>query len=336
MKDVVQYLKTKLEDCSKYEINESEKHDIQRNGLESFIYQKLTSGKFRKWSINLESQNWTRAAIHLNVSANQPLKIIYPFGGYKLWRLPTAPLADWAEFISISYYSAYLAPIIRSYSPGVELYLFSYDYILERMSNIPVIDTENYLNSLSDLIKNFSLYFPENFRIKIIRPSEFYNQFELETELKNNFNDFQKKFSTLSKERREKMLKSSELNVKFNGAVDWSRLSDAAKKEKITLGPIYHDAYCGLSKVQGYLRQSDKVIIYTTAINAGIPIGTAKTSVTKFWIGCGVLEQCNDSFKDRILSPQQVGMLDLNSVEIVKVDLLASSNFKEIVVLKAI
>lgn len=336
MKDVVQYLKTKLENCSKCEITERDKQEIQRNGLEFFMYQKLTSGKFRKWSIDSESQNWTRAAIHLNVIANQPLKIIYPFGGYKLWRLPTAPLADWAEFMSISYYSAYLAPIVHSYGPGVELYLFSYDYILERMSNIPVVDTEDYLDSLEDLIKHFSIHFPENFRIKIIRPSKFYDQFELEAELENNFNDFQRQFSILSQERREKMLKSSELNVKFDGAADWTKLSDAAKEEKIALGPIYHDAYCGLSKVRGYLRQGDKVIVYTTAINAGIPIGTTKTSVTKFWTGYGVLERYDDNFKDRILSPQQLELLDQNNIEIVKVNLLAGRNFREIIVLRGI
>lgn len=335
--EVNKYLKNRLESCSHYELTDADKEYLEKRGINDFIYQKLTSKKFRKWQIDESSEAWVKKAIKINIDKNEPIKFVFPFGGYKLWRLPATPEVDWAEFFTISYYTNYLAPILKVYESGAELIFSSDDYIVERMNNVSKEDTDAYFNSFKKLTGKFSKYFPVNLKIDIVRLCDEFqdkSKFEnFEKELAENVKHFSDEYNNQDPVKAEKMYKSSELNIKMDGLEKWCDLSEEEQKEKLKMGVIYHHAYCGLTDRKIYDRAEDKIVLFTTQISNSIAIGTTKASITKFWTGVGVLEKHGSDFKDRILSPQQLIDLDMSKVEVVLSDLISLKNFKDIKVL---
>ena len=157
-----EYIKSELRHCTDYSLTDDDKAVISSKGIEAFIYAKLTSKKFRKWAVDESSERQARRAIELNVKAGKPLQFRYPFGGYKLWRMPSSPRVDWAEFFSVAYYSKYLAPIAAAYEPGIEFKFASDDIIIERMDNVPITDTDVYFDSFKKLLEQFKPYYPSN------------------------------------------------------------------------------------------------------------------------------------------------------------------------------
>lgn len=328
--EVQKYLEEKLKHCSEYTLSELDKKYLERNSTADFIYKKLTSKKFRKWAIDEDSEKRVKEAIRINMDNNEQIKFTYPFGGYKLWRLPTSPEVDWAEFLMIAYHCQYLSPILQVYEPGVELVFSSDDLIIERMNNVPKKDTDAYFNSFKFLLKEFSKFFPENMKMEIRQVSDLYEEKELEQELTEHFERLKKDYPSMDKTRKEKMRKTSELNINFNGKENLTALSENEKQEKLNLGPVYHDTQCSLLKRKEFVRGEDKIVLFTTKIPNAIAIGTTKASVTKFWTGIGVLEKSDDGFKDRILSPKQFEVHSKDKVQIKNINLVPLDNFKEI------
>lgn len=325
---VKKYLEDKLKNCSKYELTDLDKKFLSKYSVADFIFQKLTSKKFRKWAINDDSVRRVKEAIRVSMDKNEPIKFTYPFGGYKLWRIPTAPEVDWAEFLMISYYVNYVAPILQTYEPGVEFVFSSDDLIIERMNNIPKEDTDAYFSSFTKLINAFSEYFPSNMKMEIKQVSSLYEKDELEQELSGHFERIKKAYLNMDEKRKESMLKTSELNIKMQGVKDWTKLGPDEQQEKLGLGLVYHDAQCSLVKRGNFVRGEDKIVLFTTVIPNAIAIGTTKTSITKFWTGYGVLEKHGDIFKDRILSPKQ--LIEAGDMQAEEVDLINLKNFKNI------
>lgn len=326
-----EYLTSELEHCAQSALSYEDKELLQEQGLESFIYSKLTSKKFRKWAVDASSGQQVRRAIELNVSQNKPLQFRYPFGGYKLWRMPGSPEVDWAEFFAIAYYCRYLAPIAAAYKPGLELLFASDDVIIERMDNVPVADTEAYFKSFKLLAGQFQKYLPPNFKLDIVRIGDLYpDKKEMEKELAENVDRLRKEYEApMDPARKQKMLISSELNIKWDGAKDLTKLSGLEKQKVIDMGPIYHDAYCALSRRREFNRGDDKILIFTTLVPNAIAIGTTKSSITKFWTGFGVLVRKDGGFGARILSPSQLEQDDSSPVH-VSVPGLATGNFRVI------
>lgn len=305
------YLDNKLKDCGHYDLGDSDDELIANQGMEAFIYTKLTSKKFRKWKVDEGSEQQAKRAIHINVAANEPLQFRFPFGGYKLWRIETAPEVDWAEFFTVAYYAKYLAPIAAAYEPGLELVFASDDVIIERMDNIPAADTDAYFNSFQILLENFSKYLPANLGISIMRIGDLYSDKNvMEEELAANIEKVRAEYGNSDETHRNKMLITSELNINWDGAKDLKKIPPEEKQKIIEMGPIYHDAYGALSKRREFNRGDDKIVIFTTPIPNAIAIGTTKSSVTKFWTGCGVLEKVEAGYRDRILSPKQIEGID--------------------------
>ena len=81
--NVQDYLKQKLETRGHYELTSEDKKLLDTQGIEEYIFRKLMSKKFRKYSVNSEYQKHIRSAIELNVRNDEPIKITIIFGGYK-------------------------------------------------------------------------------------------------------------------------------------------------------------------------------------------------------------------------------------------------------------
>ena len=62
--------------------------------LADFIFKTIMSKKFRKFSVTPTYIPHIREAIDNSIKNNLPIKFIFPFGGYKLWRLKETPETD--------------------------------------------------------------------------------------------------------------------------------------------------------------------------------------------------------------------------------------------------
>jgi hypothetical protein len=312
MMNIQQYIQSEIEGCAQYQLNDEDKKFLNEHGVEDFIYKKLTSKKFRKWKVDELSEKQVKNALNICVSENKPIQFRYPFGGYKLWRLPSSPEVDWAEFFAIAYYCRYLAPIAAAYGPGIELKFASDDLIIERMDNIPTSDTDRYFESFKELLMLFKPKLPSNMKVEIVRISDLYpDKVQMEKELEVNVEKQIVEYrDNISTEKKQAMYTMSELNIKWDGSIDLTDASESKKDEIIKKGPVYHDAYCSLSKRREFNRGDDKVVLFTTPIPNALAIGTTRGSVTKYWTGFGVLLESEKGFSARVLSPKQ---LELNT-----------------------
>lgn len=327
----VDYLTSLLQRSAEYATTDAERFLIATKGLENFIYAKLTSKKFRKWALERDAESHTRRAISLSVAQNKPIRCVYPFGGYKLWRIPGSPEVDLAEFFSLSYYIKYLAPIAATYKPGVILTFSSDDAILERMNNIPAADTKAYLDSFSKLIENFRPFLPVNLKIEVVRTGDLYeDKSELERELISNIPSVTAYFTTLDEAEKERTYKAAELNMYWNGLEDLTHLSAKKRRSVIEAALLYHGAYCQLKKRLQFNRSEEKVIISPEITRNAIAIGTTKNGVTKFTTGMGVLKRVGDTYKKHILSPSN---LDGSRLQYISIDSLELSGLKNAAVL---
>ncbi len=329
------YITSQLQHSTDYSMSEVDRTLLASTGVENFIYLKLTSKKFRKWALNAGAEDHTRRALSLSVKQNLPIKCVYPFGGYKLWRIPSSPEVDWAEFFALSYYIKYLAPIAAAYEPGVILTFSSDDAILERINNIPTPNTEAYAQGFKKLLEAFQAFLPNNFKIELARTGDLYaGEYELERELAANVPNALQYYSALSEVEKRKIYEAAEFNIHWKGLKDLTGLSDAKKRSVVETALVYHGAYCQLKKRLDFNRGEDKIIISPdVAVNA-IPIGTTKNGVTKFSTGMGILKSVgSDTFRSHILSPTRIDELDSLRLKCTQIDLFDLKNLKEVIAL---
>lgn len=81
--------------------------DKKPDDIQEYIYACLTSKKFRKTKMHESCVLRTKKAIDTNVTQNKPIRVVFPQGGYKLWRFPSSPNPDWAEVFNIRYLIEY-------------------------------------------------------------------------------------------------------------------------------------------------------------------------------------------------------------------------------------
>lgn len=290
--------------------------------LAEFIFKTIMSKKFRKFSVTPPEYTSTiRKAIENSIKNNLPIKFLWPFGGYKLWRLEETPEADWAELFSLMYFSKWLMSITMVYKPGVEFDFSSDDIIVERMNNIPKIDTEAYARSFKDIINFLGKYLPDNFKFKFTPVGSYYTEKEFNDELNEKIEKMQKELGGLPvlDEKHKKMV---ELNVLLKPGQD----QDPFWREKVEL---IHQSYYTLSKRYAYTRSKEKILVFTTSFGNCIAIGTTKTSIAKFWPGVGALRTRTNDFTETVLSPSQLKSSQFTKEEI-KIEGLNGKNFKNI------
>ncbi|MBN2100911.1 hypothetical protein JW710_03390 [Candidatus Dojkabacteria bacterium] len=299
------YLKLRLTDCTKYELSSDEKKTLQYEGIETYIFRKLKSKKFRKTKLDNDSEKQIKEAIATNVSKNEPIKFTYPFGGYKIWRVPDYPCAGWSEFMTINYVCSYVAPILAGYEPGVEFYFSSDDVVIELIDNFPRKDLDKYVASFKSLIAEFSKYFPQNMKMELkqVVPDIYKTKEEYEKELEELYKEFK-----LRKYTEEDLIKSKKkfiFHFQKKGQKDYSGFSEKELSELWNDLLFWSDAYLALEKRKDFVRGNDRIVLFSNPIPLAIDIGSNQVSKAKFWAGYGVLEKDNDKFFERILSPSQ-------------------------------
>lgn len=233
-----EFIEKKLE-----KLRSTEKTEVSFNSdkdLTDYIFKKLMSKKFRKFSVNLEYIPQIHGVIENSIKNNLPIKLIFPFGAYKLWRLEETPEADWAELFTLMYYVKWLKPILEVYKPGILFDFSSDDVIVERINNIPKKDTEDYaksLNMIFDFLKN---YLPKNIKFSLTPVSSHYTTEEFEETLKEKISEMENQLGGLPvlNDHTRGMV---ELNVRLKPGQD----KDPLWREKVEL---LHQAYYTLPK----------------------------------------------------------------------------------------
>lgn len=289
------------------------------SNLADFIYARILSKKFRKYSVNPVVHNTVREAIRLNMEKDEPIKIALPFGSYKIWRLPESPEPDWSELFAMIYYADWLTPIANAYKPGVWFDFCGDDAILKLMNNIPEADTAAYKRSFRNLLQFMRPFLPENFRYTFSPVGERYgSKEEFLNDLNKNLAEQELKGEILLSERELEMMR-------FNIRADEGEVIDFQKNRRL------HDAYMAVSKRRPHHKAPDKILISATPFGdrTSIPLGTTKTSVVKFQTGTGVLKRSGAGFQEYIYSPSQLSAAKF-CYEPVHLEGLGDKNFNQI------
>lgn len=318
--NVQEYIQSKLDELSRplglKEIKDKEE-------LEAEIFRLLMSKKFRKYSVNPEYQKHIRSAVSINIAKNEPIKLTFPFGGYKLWRLEEFPEADWAELFTLIYYSSWLKPICSVYPPGIWLDFFADDVIVPRLNNVSAEDTKAYGPSFKNILKFLKPYLLTNMEITLTRVIDQYESVEaFESDLANKVKTTQEALGGGLPELNDKAKATVELNVR---ATD-EQLADPNWREKVKL---IHDAYLQVDKKRPYFRVPEKILIFSSPITDCLAVGTTKRTIAKFWCGVGALAKQDNNYHTLVLSPSQVEKTDFDT-EKVEIPGLTGKNFHSI------
>jgi hypothetical protein len=295
--------------------------------LADAIWSALMSKKFRKFSVPEKNKAIIRAALEKDIANNEPIKIVWPFGAYKLWRLEEAPEVDWAELFSLMYFIKWLKPVCAMYKRGVDFTFWSDAVVIAQLNNISSEDLASYSKSfeaLLDFIKPFS---PSNLNFSLFQEGSRYEslqafQSELAVEVENLRQARVKDPKPLS----EAAIRSIEMNVKLApGQAD-----DPLWREKVDL---VHYAYYNLQEHKVHSRMAyitENITAFSVFFEPNvIPIGTTKTSIVRFWVGAGVLEKRGDTFIETVLSPTQIDKVKAHW-EPASIDGLEGKNFSRI------
>lgn len=267
------------------------------------IFRALMSKKFRKYSANEALQAQVREAIKINVEKNEPINVTFLHGAYKLWRLEETPEADWAEFFSLMYYSSWVKPICEIYEPGVWFDFFVDDYIIERLDNIPKSDIEAYIASYQSVIDYLKDYQPANLKMTITTVG---GQFPSEETFDKSLQSSLEKLTAETLGGLPVLNDAQQAMVELNTKATKEQLEDPQWQEKVF---HLHNAYMSTKAEPGYHKgRPEKIMAFTQPLPSGatISVGTTKSSIMKFWVGVGVLEPKADSYKQVILSPNQL------------------------------
>lgn len=316
------YIQTKLEELARPTgIDKSSNTDE----LVEVIFKALMSKKFRKYSANKDLQKNIRNAIKINVEKNAPINITFLHGAYKLWRLEEAPETDWAELFALMYYSNWVKPVCELYKPGVWFDFFVDDYIINRLDNIPMSDVQAYIDSYQSLIDFLKAYQPSNLKMTITTVgSQFSSEEAFDKSLRANLEKLTAETPGLP-ELDEAQRAMVELNTKPTD----EQLKDPKWREKVF---HLHNAYMATKAEPGYHKgRPEKIMAFTQPLPSGttISVGTTKDSIMKFWVGVGVLKPKHDSFRQIILSPNQLENIEFISQE-VRIPNLHGKNFSKI------
>lgn len=312
-----QYIKSQLS-----ELKNVEGFIVPKDEISKFIVSKITSKKFRKYAIDEAMRLHIEKVVENAIAKNEPINFVWVFGGYKLWRLPTAPETDWAELFSMMYFAKWLKPIAEVYRPGVIFDFYSDDVIVSRLNNIPESDINAYQESFKKVLKYFESYLPKNLKYTFHRVADQYGEGEFVKELEVNIAKLSSELPGGLPAIDDAKAAMVELNVKLNVKQD----QEVNWREKVLL---LHDAYAMASQRRPYYRNEQKIMVLNTPVRGVIAIGTTKSSIAKFWCGMGVLEKRVDSYYETILSPTQLANAKIQN-EKIKINGLNGSNFNEI------
>jgi hypothetical protein len=170
---------------------------------------------------------------------------------------------------------------------------------------------------------------PNNFSISITKDIDFYTREEYFETIESSLVKAKQDFENSPENIKQSLLKSSELNIKWDGNIDMTTYSPSEKADRILKGAYYEKALSYLEAPKVFTKSDDKILLFIKSSSGFIGIGSNKTSMTKHWIGTGIIENRESKLIDRILSPRQFE--EIKSVlKFENINLINMKNFKKI------
>lgn len=318
-----EFLVDRLRHRAVYELTQKDKELLQRGNMSEFVVQRLTSGKFRKLKIDESTLENIKKKVSRLVEKDQPIKLTFPFGGYKNHQMPSCPFVDWAEFFVVAYYADYMNQVSRYYRPGVVLEFCSDEVIVEKLDNISKEVTEKYTESFNKMISLFEKYLPTNIKIKLVRVRDQYkSNSDLFAELENNIKNVANNWDSFDNDKKRGRIAMVKLNYVFIDGREWSSLSEEEIDSLMRENTALHDAYLSLQERRQLVRGEDKIVIFPFPINDSITLGSTKYSVAKFWSGYGAVKSVDGRYQDLVLSPDKLHLSNFEEFVVSGVDLV--------------
>lgn len=297
--------------------------------LEARILRSLLSKRFRKYGVTPPQRAGIAEAIRQNIARGAPIKLWYPFGGYKLWRFAEAPEADWAELFALMHCAQWLAPVARCYPPGIEFVFASDEIVIERFNNIAKAETEAYARSFEALIAFLRPFVPGNLAFSLAPIASLYEPGAFEAEFAAHLAAQEAQNGGRLPPLPDWVRPAIDLNVRLMP----KQARDPQWREKVF---ALVRAYGAMAKRGACLAAPDRIIVSVSKIENRncIPVGSTKASVAKFWVGVGALDRTAAGFRDLVLPPSQAKRAKFDWVP-VRIDGLSGRNFERLRVLRA-
>ena len=331
---VADHLRDRLQRSAIRELTRDEAARLHKDGQQRFIESLVLSSKFRKWAADDAARERITGAIAAAVTDGRPVRFLHTMGGYKLWRMPTAPEVDWAELFNIAYHLKYLSGIAAAYPPGVTMTYYLYTLLPQRHDNLPAVDVQAYVDSFTALLDGFRRHLPGNVTLAVVKDTDLYERDEYYALLDDLIARVQPKFSSLPEGWRNDLLVQSRRNIQWNGAQDWTTLDEHDREARIVLGAITEIAGIAMKKQDEFIGHKDHILLFVKAGrgNGFLGIGSTKSSVAKHWTGTGLLEYRGGELHDTILSPTQWDKVEGMPRQVCEVDVLGLRNLQHVMV----
>lgn len=299
--DTNQYLTNIIQDNSSYTLTAEDKKVIQHEGVETFIFNKLDSSRFKASATEKGYLQKIKDKIHLSIMHDEPIYITLPFGATKNPYLPTAPAIDWAEVFNIAFIREYLKPIAAAYKNGVILEYVSVAVFEEKVNRIPKKDTDLYDKEFQKLIEYYQKFLPENFKLRYFRVEDSIPRSQIEKLIGIKMEELRKTWNKQTPEVIEYKLIRAKRNSIYNP-------NDSHFDSLILNSALGHDAFCSECWTTDAAPWDKKNMItlahnYTTGW--AIHVRSTPGSSVNFWSGIGVLLDRNGKYIPTVLSPKQ-------------------------------
>jgi len=306
-----------------------------RNGVADILAAVL-SGKYRRSALDSGSVIDTERKVRAAVAEGRPIGFSVPFGGYKCWRVQSAPHLNWAEIFALSYLRGYGESIAERFSGGVTFSLSYCSGILDQVSNMPLEWQQQYLDELAAVLRKLSDS-AVNFVLKDIAECYEGHGYLME-EFERNWTIVKEKWSRPEdRDAVKKRLASARNNFVVVGVKDYSMASDREIEEAIIVSAQKCEALDSLEKRRRFNKYSDNIqLVYVRGPAPAIHIGSCRTSANHFAMGEGVIEIAGEELVARIVtsgnwqSAKSVGTLEImdDLDESIKCGLAGLSNCK--------
>lgn len=326
--NIQKYLSNLLEGAGEYALMDVDAEIIEKKGLQAYIISKLFSKKYRKWKLDEQCVRLVEREIDEALTKDRPIDVFFAQGSYKLWRVKSAPRANWAEFFNLAYLISYIAPIAAAYKRGVNLTYYFLTVLPQTHNNLSESEVVAYLESFQVLIDKFANYLPGNITVKIERDLDAHSRRQYNAALKRALVLADKEFFDWPKAKQEDYIRRAKLNIKWDGVEDWTQLSEREMDKKVEKAVLYE--YAATQVILEKDKEKRGVILSTLPKEDSIGVGSTSTSIAKHWVGVGALEESKGVLYPRIFSPSQYEYAQQVKHKSVSVSLLSGDVYAKI------
>lgn len=288
--------------------------------LKESIYSLLTPEWFRFGPVEDSTKQFLQKEIESYVEKNEPIKILNAIGGFKNYRIDTAPHIDWAEVFHLSFISKALIKICEIYEPGVVLEYSGDAHMACIVDNIKKEWVDTYLEEFDRLVDYFGSITPKNLWLSHKHFLDFYDYEQMKKEI-NERGDMQDLLEPKNAETIEKNYQRAIQNFCFNGEEDLTQLADNKKEELIkrSILKAYIWYELDFEKRENYFQSFIPICNLKDFPETYCVRSIRHLPCPPFWQGKGVLEIVDNEIHSVILHNNRF-VLDKNELTSVQVN----------------